>query len=180
MTTVATTEMGAVVDSPADLDYLERQLAVTRFVVQKVLIPSVVLFGISGNLVNVTVLTRPSMKSSTNSYLTALAVCDILYLIFALTMTLYHYSSVSSTASYQYYRVPLGRPLTDTASNAGIWLTLTFTVERYIGVCHPMKGKVTILSSSQLHCSLISLMYDKAVKLTNPLTDLAALRPSAG
>jgi len=142
MTTVATTEVNVVVDSSADLDDLGRQLAVTRLIVQKVLIPSVVLFGVSGNLVNVAVLTRRSMKSSTNSYLTALAVYDILYLIFALTMTLDHYSGVSSSAWYQHYRLPFGRTLTDTASNTGIWLTLTFTVERYIGVCHPMKGKV--------------------------------------
>ena len=125
-----------------DLDDLQRQLAVTRLIVQKVLIPSVVLFGVSGNLVNVAVLTRRSMKSSTNSYLTALAVSDILYLVFALTMTLMHYPGVSGSASYQHYKLLFGRPLTDTASNTGIWLTLTFTVERYIAVCHPIKGKV--------------------------------------
>jgi len=142
MTTATTPEVDVVVDSSADLDDLGRHLAVTRLIVQKMLIPSVVLFGVSGNLVNVAVLTRRSMKSSTNSYLTALAVYDILYLVFALTMTLNHYSAVSGSAWYQHYRVPFGRPLTDTASNTGIWLTLTFTVERYIGVCHPMKGKV--------------------------------------
>jgi len=142
MTTVATTEVDVVIDSSSDLDDLGRHLAVTRLIVQKVLIPCVVLFGVSGNLVNVAVLTRRSMKSSTNSYLTALAVYDILYLIFALTMTLNHYGGVSGSAWYRHYRLPIGRPLTDTASNTGIWLTLTFTVERYIGVCHPMKGKV--------------------------------------
>jgi len=144
MTTVTTTEVDSVAESSSDLDDLGRQLAVTRLIVQKVLIPSVVLFGVSGNLVNVAVLTRRSMKSSTNSYLTALAVYDILYLVFALTMTLQHYSGVSSSPWYEHYRLPFGRPLTDTASNTGIWLTLTFTVERYIAVCHPMKGKVCV------------------------------------
>ena len=139
--TTATTE---AVDRSEDLDDLAHHLAVTRLIVQKVLIPSVVLFGVGGNLVNVAVLTRRSMKSSTNSYLTALAVYDILYLVFALTMTLKHYSGVTGWASYQHYQMPFGRPLTDTASNTGIWLTLTFTVERYIGVCHPMKGKVRL------------------------------------
>jgi len=158
-TTAATTAVAAVDPTQSELEELNRHLAVTRLIVQKVLIPCVVLFGVSGNLVNVAVLTRRSMKSSTNSYLTALArqtddrgrttlqltalaVYDILYLIFALTMTLNHYSGVSGCASYQHYRLPFGRPLTDTASNTGIWLTLTFTVERYIGVCHPIKGKV--------------------------------------
>jgi len=145
MTAATTTvEVDTVVD---DLDELRRQLDVTRLVVQKLLIPTVVLFGVGGNLVNVAVLTRRSMKSSTNSYLTALAVYDVLYLVFALTMTLDHYSTVSRSPSYQHYRLPFGRPLTDTASNTGIWLTLTFTVERYIGVCHPMKGKVRLFRS---------------------------------
>jgi len=158
MTTAATTQVDD--SSAAALDDLGRQLAVTRLIVQKVLIPSVVLFGVSGNLVNVAVLTRRSMKSSTNSYLTALAVCDILYLVFALTMTLNHYEIVSSSPSYRYYRLPFGRPLTDTASNTGIWLTLTFTVERYIGVCHPMKGKVSVGVSSRSVCWSHTVLFD--------------------
>jgi len=157
MTTATTTELDSVAESSSDLDDLGRQLAVTRLIVQKVLIPSVVLFGVSGNLVNVAVLTRRSMKSSTNSYLTALAVYDILYLVFALTMTLQHYSRVSGSPWYQHYRSPFGRPLTDTASNTGIWLTLTFTVERYIAVCHPMKGKVCACVSSMCVCVIYLL-----------------------
>jgi len=61
---------------------LRCQLETTRFIVQKLIVPLVVAFGVLSNAVTVAVLTRPWMKSSTNSYLTALAVYDLLYLVF--------------------------------------------------------------------------------------------------
>ena len=124
-----------------ELLHLQDTLATTRLVVQKVLIPTIVLFGVVGNMMTIAVLTRRCMRSSTNFYLTALAIYDILYLVFALTMSLNHYTTIKSTEWYIRYRKPIGKPFVDTASNTGVWLTLTFTIERYIGVCHPMKGK---------------------------------------
>ncbi len=42
--------------------------------------------------------------SSTNIYLTALAIMDVLYLIFAVTMSLNHYDDVKVLESYIKYR----------------------------------------------------------------------------
>lgn len=125
-----------------DLAVLKRHLDTTRFVAQKVITPTLVTFGVVGNVVNIAVLTRRWMKSSTNCYLTALAVYDILYLLLALLLSLNHYGSIGNRDWYVSLRRPVALPLTDTFSNTGVWLTLTFTVERYIAVCHPMKGKV--------------------------------------
>ena len=136
--------MMTTIQSTSASRQLASELKMTRLVVQRFLTPVVVACGVAGNLVNMAVLTRRWMKSSTNRYLTALAFCDVMYLILVVTISLPHYESldVGSSAIYQRYHFIVGRPLTDTFSNAGVWLTLTFTVERYIGVCHPMRGKV--------------------------------------
>ena len=120
---------------------LAAELAMTRFVVQRVLMPIVIVFGVVANIINIAVLTRRSMKSSTNHYLSALALYDVLYLVLVLVIILHHYAAVASSRWYARYR-PHVMWLGNTCSNTGVWLTVTFTVERYIGVCHPMRGKV--------------------------------------
>ncbi len=52
--------------SDADALYLEelqRRLTLTRFVVQKILVPIVVLFGVTGNVLNIAVLTQKYVTS---------------------------------------------------------------------------------------------------------------------
>ena len=65
------------------------------------------------------------MRSSTNYYLTALAFYDIAYLVCVLLLTRFGRSGAP---------VWLLRPLADICSNTGVWLTLTFTIERLVGV----------------------------------------------
>lgn len=145
VSTISTTCSSSSFNSSSSNDrliHLRWQLDVTRFTVQKVITPALVGFGVVGNLVNIAVLTRRWMKSSTNCYLTGLAIYDVLYLILAYILSLNHFDSVRTSYWFNRLRFPLVRPLTDTCSNTGVWLTLTFTVERYIGVCHPMKGKI--------------------------------------
>ena len=79
----------------------ERQLLLdgVQTVAFKVLIPPIVTFGCVGNIINIVVLTRKSMKSSTNRYLTCLAVYDILYLVFAFSMILKHYHCIGQLIS---------------------------------------------------------------------------------
>lgn len=120
---------------------LAGELAMTRFVVQRVLMPIVIVLGIVANSINIAVLTRRSMKSSTNHYLSALAVYDVCYLALVFVIILRHYGNVASSGWYN-RSWPHAMWLGNTCSNTAVWLTVTFTVERYIGVCHPMRGKV--------------------------------------
>ena len=126
-------------DADEEILMLKHQLNNTRLVIQRVIVPIVVLIGVGGNVMNITVLTRRWMRSSTNCYLSALAICDIFYLACGFTLSFKHYPSLKEI---YYIWSPIGKPFVDIFSNTAVWLTLTFTIERYIGVRFPIKGKV--------------------------------------
>ncbi|XP_066979067.1 FMRFamide receptor-like [Macrobrachium rosenbergii] len=115
----------------------------SRHWVQKVLVPLVMCVGVVGNSVSMVVLTRRKMRSSTNSYLTALAISDLLYLIFVFFLSLKHHPDMQHPRHWLYWQyVRYALWLTDASSSTSIWLTVTFTIERYVVVSHPIKGKV--------------------------------------
>lgn len=74
----------------------------SRFWVQRILIPLIVCVGVLGNVVSIVVLTRKNMRSSTNIYLTALAVSDLLYLLFLFSLSLKHYPNINEPTSFNY------------------------------------------------------------------------------
>ena len=113
---------------------ISEEARLTKIIVTHILIPVIAVLGVLGNVLNIVVLSRKWMRSSTNYYLTALAIYDILYLVFAFTLTVILRKPSATNA--------VVHVLIDIASNTGVWLTLTFTIERYIGVCHPMRGRV--------------------------------------
>lgn len=61
-----------------------------RFWVLHVCTPVVFIVGLVGNGVTIVVLSRKRMKSSTNIYLTALAIADLFYLFFSLVLSFWH------------------------------------------------------------------------------------------
>lgn len=120
------------------------ELQMSRLIIQQYLVQIVVVCGICANCVNVVVLGQKSMRStSTNCYLLALAAYDVMYLALSeiMTWSVVEYPQVKNHAWYiclLRYAVPFANMV----SNSAAWLVCAFTMERYIAVCHPMKGRV--------------------------------------
>jgi hypothetical protein len=104
----------------------------SRFWIQRVLVPIISLIGVIGNSMTIVIMTRRRMRSSTNSYLAALATYDMLYLIFTFVLSLSHYPNSNDIKFYYYWLLwPINVLIFDVSSNTSIWLTVTFTIERY-------------------------------------------------
>lgn len=80
-------------------------LAESRYYIQKVFTPVAVFIGVIGNLVTIAVLTQRRMKSSTNTYLTALAVSDLFYLVCSFLLSLQHYKGIEDVTYYYYWKI---------------------------------------------------------------------------
>lgn len=111
-------------------------------VVNGVLTNIVVVLGLIGNLLTIIILSQRAMRSSTNYYLSALAIWDSVVLI--CTLLLIGLRPLPNMDGFEHnvhpYIVSYVYPLALIAQTATIWLTVSFTVERYIAVCHPLKA----------------------------------------
>ncbi|GLV32264.1 Proctolin receptor [Carabus blaptoides fortunei] len=124
------------------MDSSERFLETSRFLVQRILVPILVIIGIGGNVITVMVLTRRRMRCSTNIYLTALAVADLVYLLLVFILSFEHYPNINDIRYHLYWRFyGINHWLADAASSTSIWLVVCFTIERYIAVCYPIRGR---------------------------------------
>jgi len=93
-----------------------------------------VVAGLIANALTLAVLSRPSMHSSTNSYLSALAVCDSVVLtcsalLIGLPALPLHLISHYVHAGPYAYILSYVYPLALVAQTATVWLTVSFAVE---------------------------------------------------
>ncbi|PAV67903.1 hypothetical protein WR25_24149, partial [Diploscapter pachys] len=132
-----------------------------------VFLPLIALLGLACNLLNIAILTsnRGARRIPIWTLLLALAVCDCLFLVFAVldvTPLSIPSLSLSPTFNHFYSHVVLYiRTLASTFYKSSVLIVVAFNVERYICVLHPLKShSVCTGKTSRLAiyaCFIISL-----------------------
>ncbi|CAF3145012.1 unnamed protein product [Rotaria socialis] len=128
-----------------------------RTLVKNWLWPIITCFGVTGNILAIIVLTKRRMiMSSTNNYLASLALVDIAYLILTLILNTSQHPCFTST-SISAILLTIFRPIADFSSNTSVWLTVTFTVERWVAISYPLQSR-TWCTVSRARRIIISVM----------------------
>lgn len=103
------------------------------------------IIGIIGNFFSIIVLTRKSMKKlSTYSYLLGLSICDEISLIFTVYILLQYCLSIFriSQTFIRNHQMTLiyVMPISASTQALSVWITMAYTFDRYLYVCHPYYG----------------------------------------
>jgi len=117
--------------------YVEETMSVVETastVVYRVILPIICTFGIVGILLTLIVLSRKSMRTSTNCYLMALSVADLAFLV--LIASLFIHSPAHDSETFHVYAV-YAAIMANVTLMASIWLTVVLAVERYVAICRP-------------------------------------------
>ncbi|XP_072943537.1 G-protein coupled receptor dmsr-1-like [Epargyreus clarus] len=103
------------------------------------------LLGSVANSVNIAVLSRREMASSTNSILTALAVADLLVMLDYIPFALHIYIKIGTELNRNSYAwavfVYFHSIFSQTFHTTSIWLTITLAIWRFIAIKFPQKNR---------------------------------------
>ncbi|XP_070174097.1 FMRFamide receptor-like [Littorina saxatilis] len=115
-----------------------------RFVTGLILYPCICIPGLMGNFLTLLVLSDRNMRTSTNAFLSALAVADSIKLIndllYFCTILLLRMDDDVGNRAYGYL-YPYAHFIFSMSVCVSSWLTVSVAVERYIMVCHPTKAR---------------------------------------
>lgn len=121
--------------------HTDPELFFVRSLVKNWLWPIITFFGVTGNILAIIVLTKRRMiMSSTNNYLVALALVDIAYLLITLILNTSQ-NPCFAKRSISVILMIIFRPIADFSSNSSVWLTVTFTVERWVAITYPLQSR---------------------------------------
>lgn len=103
---------------------------------------AIFIVGVIGNVCNCLVIADSKnryMKTATNYYLFSLSVSDLLLLIFGLPHDLINLWHPSPYLFNQFVCISRGW-ISEASTYASVLVIVTFTVERYLAICHPLRA----------------------------------------
>uniref|UniRef100_A0A0N5AY24 G_PROTEIN_RECEP_F1_2 domain-containing protein n=1 Tax=Syphacia muris TaxID=451379 RepID=A0A0N5AY24_9BILA len=104
------------------------------------ILPAVCTFGIIGNVTNLFTLASPRLKSVSYMYLRALALSDLLCMIFVLFFSIAQSQEQTLTKSwlFAFYEAHIMLPLINWALATGVLIVVELSLERFTSVVFPM------------------------------------------
>lgn len=135
-----------------------------------IILNTVGIVGILGNILSMIILSRPQMRSSINYLLIGLARCDTILII--TSMLLIGFRSIYPYTGYMFFYyfyiypqiVPFVFPLASAAQTASIYLTLMVSLERYVAVCHPLRARALCTYGRSkfyvIFCAVFGVLYN--------------------
>ena len=116
-----------------------------QFITGLICYPIICVIGLTGNVLTLIVLSHRKMLTSTNVFLSALAVADIIKLVndvlyFLVSILLRTHPIAGNRMLGHMY--PFSHYIFNQSVCVSSWLTVSVAVERYISVCHATKAKV--------------------------------------
>ena len=141
----------------AHKDFYETAQDITGLIISPVLC----ILGITGNILALVVLNHRDMATSTNVYLSALAVSDtfkllndLMYFIILVVLQ----SNPQTGQIMMSYVYPYAHYIFNMSVCVTAWLTISVAAERYICVCHPSKAKeLCTIPRAKIVCSVVFL-----------------------
>lgn len=132
--------------------------------------PIIVVVGILGNILNLTVMTKPFLKGSTRLFLISLAVSDLSVMITVIPMVFRLNNYYGTTFEAAFFHAHLELLLTNIFITASVLIVLCLTIERYFSVCHPTIFRSLHTKKNARIC--IMWCYVIAILVSLPLTVL--------
>ena len=108
-----------------------------RFWLDGILVAVVGSAGFVGNTLALVVLSRPQLRDVFHQLLLALACFDILFIVFGGISYMFR-AFLVSTDTYTYIFPYLVHPMSHISMAGTIFMTLAISIERYMGLCHPL------------------------------------------
>uniref|UniRef100_A0A0N4ZRN2 G_PROTEIN_RECEP_F1_2 domain-containing protein n=1 Tax=Parastrongyloides trichosuri TaxID=131310 RepID=A0A0N4ZRN2_PARTI len=132
------------------------------------ILPAICVFGIIGNIMNLITLASKRLKAVSYMYLKALAIADLLCMLFVLffvtceILTQLGYS-FNKRYSYGFYQAHLMLPLINWALATGVYVVVALSIERFVSIVFPLKFRTWNSPTRAMKAIIIAYIFPAVI-----------------